>query len=199
MSWITSMSATRAHGGGLLLAAAVGIVSLCAPLRAAEAPSRVDVQEDHGVYTVSASFAVPEPADVAWAVLTSYEQIPRFMPGVRTSVVRERSAGRVVVEQEAVSSVMMFSKRVHLVLDIQEQPDALTFRDLCGRSFVRYEGSWRLVQRDGQTEISYTLTAQPAFDVPGFMLGRLLKRDAGRMIDSLRREVATRAAHPSSR
>src|SRR5215218_1815875 len=114
MSSITSMSRTRAHGSRLLLAAAVSLCSLSAPLRAAEAPSTLHVHEDRGVYTVSATFAVPAPADVAWAVLTSYEQIPRFMPGVRTSVVRERSAGRVVVEQEAVSSVLMFSKRVHL-------------------------------------------------------------------------------------
>jgi hypothetical protein len=29
-------------------------------------------------------------------VLTDYERIPQFMPGVKTSVVRERAADRVV-------------------------------------------------------------------------------------------------------
>jgi hypothetical protein len=77
-------------------------------------------------------FVVDQPAAVALAVLTDYEQIPRFMPDVRTSIAWERAIRSAVVEQDAVSSVMMFSKRVHLVLEIEEQPDALIFRDRCG-------------------------------------------------------------------
>jgi hypothetical protein len=95
------------------------------------------------VYTVSARFVVDQPAAVVLNVLTDYAEIPRFLPDVRTSVVRERGAGWAVVEQEAASGLMMFSKRVHLVLDIQEQADAVIFRDRCGRSFARYEGNRR--------------------------------------------------------
>jgi len=131
---------------------------------------------------------------VALAVLTDYEQIPRFMPDVRTSVVRERAVGWAVVEQEAVSSVMMFTKRVHLVLEIEEQRDALIFRDRCGRNFVRYEGAWRISEQDGQTAITYELTAEPSFDVPGFMVKRIFRRDAAQMIEHLQREIAARAA-----
>ena len=152
------------------------------------------VREQRGVYTVMARFLVDQPPSVALTVLTDYEQIPRFMPGVRTSIVRERGAGRAVVEQEAVSGMMMFSKRVHLVLEIEEQPDALTFRDRCGRSFVRYEGAWRLSHQDGRTAITYELTAEPSFDVPGFLLKRLLRRDSGQMIAHLRREIAAQGA-----
>jgi hypothetical protein len=39
----------------------------------------------------------------------------------------------------------------------------------------------------------YTLTAQPSFDVPEFILKRLLTRDSGEMIEGLRREMAARA------
>jgi hypothetical protein len=88
---------------------------------------------------------------------------------------------------------MTFSKRVHLVLEIEERPDAVIFRDRCGRSFVRYEGAWRLSLQDGQTAITYELTAEPSFDVPGFMLKRLLRRDSGQMIEHLQREIAAAA------
>ena len=57
---------------------------------------------------------------------------------------------------------------------------------------MNYEGTWRLVPADGGTVIHYTLTAQPSFEVPGFILKRLLKRDAGRMIENLAREMASR-------
>ena len=77
------------------------------------------------------------------AVLTDYERIPRFMPDVKTSIVRERAGARVVVEQEAVASLMMFSKRIYLLLEIEETDAALRFRDAAGRSFAHYQGEWR--------------------------------------------------------
>ena len=63
-----------------------------------------------------------------------------------------------------------------------------------GRSFTRYEGTWRVIPRDGGATVTYELTARPAFDVPQFILKRLLKRDSGQMIDRLRQEIAARAA-----
>ena len=188
------MSRERASGGRLLVTAAATLFVLFqASLAVAEQfPADLKVREERGVYTVVARFLVDQPMSVALAVLTDYEHIPRFMPDVRTSIVRERAIGRAVVEQEAVSGVMMFSRRVHLVLEIEEQPDALIFRDRCRRSFVRYEGAWRLSQQDGRTTITYELTADPSFDVPGFLLKRLVRRDSEKMIERLQLEIAAR-------
>ena len=153
----------------------------------------VTVREERGVYSVAARFHVPDSPTVARAVLTDYEQIPRFLPDIKTSIVRERADGRVVVEQEAVSHMMMFSKRVHLMLEITEEACTIRFRDRGGQSFAQYEGTWRLVARDGGTEIRYALTARPSFDVPEFLLKRLLKRDSGQMMERLAREMASRS------
>lgn len=155
---------------------------------------QVSVREDLGTYVVAASFDVPQAAGVALAVLSDYEQIPRFMPDVRTSVVLERSQGRLLVAQEAVSKFMMFSRTVHLLLEVTEEGDTITFVDRGGKSFTTYAGAWRAVQHDGGTTITYALTARPAFEVSGFVLKRLLKRDSADMIDRLRREIAAREA-----
>lgn len=156
----------------------------------------VTVREEQGVYTVMARFFVPRPAPVAVAVLTDYDHISRFMPGVETSVVVERGAGRATVRQEAVSHFMMFTKRVYLTLDIIERADTVQFRDRSGRSFAVYAGAWSLCEETDGTLITYALTARPTFDVPEFVLKRLLKRDSMQMIDALRREIDARAVHP---
>jgi ribosome-associated toxin RatA of RatAB toxin-antitoxin module len=187
------MFRTRATGGRFLPAAALFLL-LAASGAMAEPPAPLTVIEQRGVYTVIARFAVEQSASATLAVLTDYEQIPRFMPGVRTSHVLERSSGRAIVEQEAISTVMMFSKRVHLVLEIDEHPDALIFHDRCGRSFVRYEGAWRVSERGRFTAVTYELTAEPSFEVPGFLLKRLLRRDSTQMIERLQREIALRGA-----
>ena len=183
-----------ASGGRFLMAAALSVLLQASLVSAEQSSGNVTVREEKGVYMVVARFLVDQPASVALTVLTDYEQIPRFMTDVRTSIVRSRGTGWAVVEQEAESRLMMFSKRIHLVLLIEEQPDALIFRDRCGQTFVRYEGAWRLSSEDGHTVITYELTAEPSFDVPGVILKRVLRRDSSRMIVSLQREIAARAA-----
>jgi len=158
----------------------------------AEVPDVPDVMvsELNGVYHVSATFSVAQSASVIFDVLTGYEQIPRYMPDVRSSRVVERSDGRAVVEQEAVARVMMFSKRIHLVLDILEAQQTIRFRDRCGKSFERYEGAWTLtVKSPERVDVRYELTAKPSFDVPAFLLKRLLQRDAREMIRRLQNEM----------
>jgi ribosome-associated toxin RatA of RatAB toxin-antitoxin module len=158
----------------------------------ADAP-QIAVTETAGVYHVTAAFTVPSsPAKVA-AVLTDYERIPEFMPDVTTSQVLSRTAAGLVVEQHATATFMMFSKSVHLVLEVSEHGDAIRFRDRCGKSFTTYQGEWRLIETTDGTAVLYALTANPSFDVPGFVLKRLLKRDAALMIDRLKAEIRARA------
>jgi hypothetical protein len=191
----TTTAGGRSRARRLLASAAVLLLAVIQMLRlqaSDDAGSRrtMLVREERGVYTVHARFEVPQPPATVVAVLTDYERIPVFMPNVTRSVVLERLPGRAVVEQEAVSRLMMFSRRVHLVLEITESADALRFRDRSAASFAMYEGAWRLCDENGRTEIVYELTAKPAFDVPEFVLKRLLRRDSTAMIEALTREIA---------
>ena len=180
---------------GSVFVTAAWIFCAAVGLLAADIPEpQVTVREHAGTYTVDATFSVPQPASKALATLTDYEHIPRFMPEVRTSRVLERDDDRAVVEQEAVARFMVFSKSVHLVLEVEQGPAAVRFKDLSGQSFSTYEGAWVFTEREGCTTIKYQLSARPSFDVPEVILKRLLKRDAARMIERLQREITARAS-----
>jgi uncharacterized membrane protein len=176
----------------LLTSVAAIAVTLAATTAAAQ-PPMTSVRQAGGEYMVSATFTVPGPARVAREVLTDYPNIPRFMPDVRSSVVVEHRDGFSRVRQEAVPQFMWFSKEISLLLDVDEGAEVLRFRDRGNTSFARYDGSWTMTARGDQTELTYQLTARPAFSVPGFVLRKLLKRDAVAMIDRLRSEIAARA------
>lgn len=154
--------------------------------------SRVVVSESDGVFSVTAAFAVTESPQTVMAVLTDYARIPKFVPDVQHSRVLERSGATAVVEQEAVSRFMLFSKRVHLILDIREDAGSIRFRDRCGKSFTSYEGSWIISEHDSVTVVDYRLSAKPSFEVPAFVLKRLLKRDAAQLIERIKGEIAAR-------
>ena len=193
MSGIDLFAATT---GGRLGARRLACTA-CLVLAAGMGPSAgqdIDVSENRGVYTVAATFDVSGAAATALATLTDYEQIPRFMPAVKTSRILERGDGEWIVEQEAVATFMWFSKRIHLTLDVREHSGTIRFVDRCGRSFERYEGTWMVTDRGGRTIVEYRLSARPSFDVPAFVLKRLLKRDASEMIGQLQTEIAARTA-----
>jgi ribosome-associated toxin RatA of RatAB toxin-antitoxin module len=164
------------------------IVAVAAP----QEPS-ISVVKTGGAFVVAAHFNVSAPPSVVRDVLTDYANIPRFMPSVRTSRVVDRQEAIVRVEQEAVSTYMMFSKRFHLLLDVEEGTDMIQFRDVCTSSFARYEGTWTIIADGSDTELSYKLIAEPAFSVPTFVLRKLLDRDARAMIEGLRSEISTRS------
>jgi ribosome-associated toxin RatA of RatAB toxin-antitoxin module len=167
------------------------------PLAAPDGDPHVAVKEIAGLYYVAATFSVVEPSAIAIAVLTDFQSIPKFMPDMKTSIVLERSDEDTLVEQEAVARFMMFSKRVHLVLRVNERDGTIRFRDECGKSFARYEGLWKVTAKEGRTAIEYQLAAKPKFDVPTFVLTRLMKRDAAQMIERLQGEITRRAAVPT--
>ncbi len=197
-SFLTTPDGRRASAVRFLVAAAaiacVALPGARAAAAADPAPSpEVAVRESRGTYSVTARFVVPESPDLVLAVLADYERIPQFMPDVRTSAVVERAPGLIVVEQEAISKFMMVSKRVHLVLEVREAGNALRFVDRCGKSFKAYSGEWHVEPQGSGTLVTYELTAAPAFDVPEFILKRLLKRDSGVMINRLRAEFPARA------
>ena len=170
---------------------AVALLTGVAVVKAAPAPA-VTVREDGGTYLVTARFDVAAAPPDALRVLSDYERIPEFAPGVTRSVVKDRQGSRVVVEQEARSRVLLFNKRIHLVLDIEERDATIEFRDICGRSFTSYTGSWEVVPSGDGSTVTYSLSARPAFDVPQFMLVRLLKKDSTEMIANLQRAIERR-------
>jgi carbon monoxide dehydrogenase subunit G len=163
----------------------------------AQGQPQVIVSAERGVYTVAAAFTVKQPVATVIGTLTDYDRIPRFMPEIEVSIVRERGDHSVVVEQEATARFMLFSRRVHLVLDVQLQSHAIRFQDRCGKSFVRYQGAWVLTEQGDETTITYELSANPRFEVPEFLLKRLMKRDAVQMIARLKREMEARARETS--
>jgi ribosome-associated toxin RatA of RatAB toxin-antitoxin module len=159
-----------------------------------EDPQEVTVREEQGVFTIAARFTVPASPAIAMAVLTDYDNIPRFLPNVRTSRELERTGSRALVEQAAVVRFMFFSTRIHLLLGIDEAAASLRFVDRCGKSFSRYEGAWTLTSSDENgVVISYELTAKPTFDAPAFLIRRLMQRDASEQIRRLREEMVARS------
>ena len=163
------------------------------PAASVRETAAASVRVERGLYTVTADFNVAESLAIVRAVLTDYERIPAFLPNVEKSVIVSRESGHVRVEQEVAGRMMMFSKRICLKLDIREEATAIYFIDTCRKQFSSYEGEWQIDAAPAHTTVHYRVTANPSFSVPSFLLSRMLKHDAEKLIAALQVEMTARA------
>lgn len=169
---------------------------------AAEDKARIAVDEkEGGIYEVHGAFEIEALRQTAWAVLTDYEGIDDFVSSVLRSVVRERHPDHVILEQEGVGRVFIFSKRIHVVLEVREESErSIVFHDVCGRSFEVYSGRWETEEVEkGLLRVTYELRAKPAFKKPNFLMKKTLRENAAKLLNEVRDEIAVRERKSSPR
>jgi hypothetical protein len=169
---------------------------LCAHTLGANTAITVDVDRGtDNAYVVTAAFDVNVATTTAWEVLTDYEGIGRFVSSIRRSAIKEREPGRVLLEQHGVGRAWIISVPMHVVLDVREYDQrALTFRDVCGKSFSTYEGAWELSTVAGGTRVIYRLKADPSGRRPAMLAKSAIRGSVKQLLDEVRAEMLTRGA-----
>lgn len=182
----------------LLLRAVV--VAACAAFSCVTGAAADDISlafyEGYGHYKVEGSFLVDADSKTAWEVLTNYEQIPNFVHSMKISKVEHRDTNDLVLLQEGEGGFLFFSKRIHLLMDVHEQPQTSTiiFSDVSHQDFSVYQGTWRITPSTigHGLEVIYTLDADQNFSAPAFIASDVVKGNVQDLLQSLKREIALR-------
>jgi hypothetical protein len=189
------MKRTRRSRGNRAGVLAVAAALVAGAVHAQAAPAVLVSSHGSAELRVEGRCRVAAPLSIAWDVLTDYDRIDEFVGSMRESRIRERGEGRALVEQVAVGRLLIFSRRLHVLLDVREEPDAaLHFEDRLGRDFLAYRGSWRLLPQGDQVEIVYRLAARPAFRVPDLVARSLFRRAVTGLLAEVEAEILRRAS-----
>lgn len=145
----------------------------CALLAAAGAAwSAEDLQvqaerRDEGVEVRARAF-VSVPAAIAWQVLTDYERLPQFIPGIARSVVRDRRGSRLRLEQAGEARFLIFSFPIEVQLEVTESPPDWVVSRSVGGNVRRMIGRYELLPdaARGGVLLLYSGTIEPDFDLP---------------------------------
>lgn len=130
----------------------------------------------------------------AFAVLTDYDRMARFLPGMLTSKVVSRDAGKVVVEQTIDEGFLFYKQRVTVRLAIEEfAPHRLTVRSL-GGSFKELTGTYVLTRGQDRTLIEYSARFVPDFELPPMVGMSAVQHSLERHLDGLAAEIRRRSA-----
>ena len=173
---------------------AVLLAVQAAPGRAAEDLS-VQAERRGERVDVRARALIAAPVAVVWEVLTDYEHLPRFIPGIAKSVVRSRDGGRLLVEQAGEARFLIFFFPIEVQLEVTERPPQwISSRAVAGnvrRMSGRYE-----IQPDlehGTVLLRYVGEIEPDFKLPPLIGVAALRSTAAEQFTAMVAEIERRA------
>jgi ribosome-associated toxin RatA of RatAB toxin-antitoxin module len=179
-----------------LLVILIGASVCAAEPMAAPAPPRVAMTVSdlgHGIYAVDGDIQVAASRKAVWDVLTDYNHIAQFAPLLLRSTIEEREGNHVIVEQVGRGQILLFARKIHVLLDVREKPyEKLSFVDRSHRDFDFYKGSWEIREGGADLEVTYRLEAKRNFLAPNFLARAAFVRAAENLIEDVRDEIARR-------
>ena len=123
----------------------------------AAVPPAVNFQQQGTHLLVSGELTVPVSPATAWAVLTDYERVPEFVPGMRVSRVLEQSGNTRVVEQQGEMQANNMRMLFMGTLRITEEPTSRLSVQFLSGTFRNMQGQWTLQGKRAPVTLAYQL------------------------------------------
>lgn len=181
--------------GGILLALVVAF----AMLLPADARAQAEASVDHvsGVLYVTASVLAGAPPAACYAVLTDFERLPEFVPGMRSSRVISRPGEMLRVEQVGVAGPALFGITVRTTLGVTLTPpspgiDGRIDFGAFGGNLRQMYGAWQIRDDRSGCRIDYQATIEPDFPVPPLVGTLMMRTQVESQLDAIAREIARR-------
>jgi carbon monoxide dehydrogenase subunit G len=126
----------------------------------------IQVERKGSSFAVRAAATIAAPVSMVWEVLTDYDNLARFIPGISKSNVQLRVANRVRVEQQGEARFLVFSYPIEVHLEVIESPSASISSRVVGGNLKRMSGRYDLQNAPGGILLRYTGELEPDFQLP---------------------------------
>lgn len=164
----------------------------CASVSASAEPE-VRIERTQDVIRIDASLRVDVHHHIAWQVLTDYDNLARFVPGMQTSKIVSRPGEPLMLKQTGQSGFLLFKVPIEVVVQIVETPlETIGFHGV-GGSFKNQHGEWRIERLGDATRLIYQANIVPGFRVPPLIGPAVMGQDVSSKLTGLAQEMQKRA------
>lgn len=179
--------------GAACLALLGGLLGMPAPAFAGDPGLRVNASSMLGVITIDAEMLVPSDAGTAWAVLTDYNNLSRFIPEMESSRIIVIPGQPKRLEQRGESGLLSFFSPEFIVFQLDETPnERIRFKRVSG-DLRSMQGEWRIVGGGNPVMVFYRARIVPKVPLPPLLGSTMIERDVEEKLAAIRREIARRA------
>ena len=182
------------------LAVALFAAAHAAPGSAAQ-DVEIEAQRQGESVEIKAHALLAAPAALVWEVLTDYERLPGFIPGIAKSVVRERQGNMLLIEQTGAARFLFFSFPIEVRYQVTERPPQWVESRSVGGNLKRMNGRYDL--EPGAEPLTIRLRyhglIEPDFQLPPFVGVAALRSMAEEQFTAMVAEIERRAALAGAR
>ena len=188
--WRTAASVGRPTAAGVARSLALSLAGISL---ASAAQVGVEVVRLENAFRIEARLLVAVGQRIAWQVLTDYDQLASFVPGMRSSRIVSAPGEPLLLEQKGQSGLLWFKVPIEVVSRVDETPlNTIRFRAV-GGTLTNQTGEWALERHDHATLVSYRAHVDPGFPLPPLIGPAIVGRDVRIMVESVAREMVRRA------
>ena len=160
---------------------------------AASAEPEVRIEQSRDAIQIDASLRVDVHHHIAWQVLTDYDNLARFVPGMLTSKIVSRPGEPLLLKQTGQSGFLLFRLPIEVVVQIVETPlETIRFHGV-GGSFKNQHGEWRIERQGDATRLIYQANIVPGFWVPPLIGPAVMGQDVSSKLVGVAQEMQRRA------
>lgn len=152
----------------------------------------VTVERKGEVVTVDASFTVPVKAQLAWEVLTDYENMAEFLPQLDSSKVLNRNGNRLRVSQNGRIFVGPIPLSFDYLRDVELTPYSRMRSVVIGGSLKSGEVITQLMPTGETTRIIYHSKAVPNIWIPLGISEAFIRNSVQEQLVNMRKEMERR-------
>ena len=160
---------------------------------AASAESEIRIERSQDAIRINATLRVDAHHRIAWQVLTDYNNMARFVPGMQTSQIVSGPGEALLLKQAGQSGFLLFALPIKVVVRIAETPLEVIRFEAVGGSFKNKRGEWRIKGQDDATLLVYQASIAPGFWVPPLIGPAVMGQDVRSELMGLAREMQRRA------
>ena len=144
------------------------------------------------VLLVEASAEFDADVRETWQVLTDYDHLAEFIPGMHVSRVLLRDGNGLLLEQKGAARLLFFTYPIEVKLAVDEFPyERITSRAVAG-NFKEMRGDYHVEAGEGRITLRYRGRLTPDFFVPPLIGTIVLRKNVERQFGALVDEILRR-------
>jgi hypothetical protein len=151
-----------------------------------------NVEYQNSRMIVTASVQLPVPPCGAFRLMTDYDSLPKYIPGMMSSHHEYIRNNLVKVWQEGEVELWFFRYRINSLLEIQETPiRKISFKQLDGK-LASYSGEFDLLDVPMGTQVQYRAELTLRHYIPVFLAKIIIEDEIRKRFSAIAKEAVAR-------
>lgn len=152
-----------------------------------------DVGRTGSSVQVRATVDADASVELCYAVLTDFDRLADFIPGMQSSRIVSPPGEPLLLRQVGRTKVAFSEYTFDVTLAVTvDPPREITFRRVAG-NLERMDGGWRIAGDTARCRIDYRADIEPGFWVPPLVGPLIMRSQVARQLEGLEAEIARRA------